>query len=137
MIKVFALFSMQNVVSCGTFNVLLWKRNKKPQRNLCLELSSKLSVQCGKGRPFTSKNRPQYQTYYYKVILMIHFILSPAFETVMYLHPIIYSHLKYVSIPTISKKKSCFENINVYIVIWFKHRAMAVSFHLQNPVLKG
>lgn len=37
---------------------------------------------------------------------MIHFILSPAFETVMYLHPIIYSHLKYVSIPTISKKKA-------------------------------
>lgn len=34
---------------------------------------------------------------------MIHFIIT--FETVMYLHPIIYSHLKYVSIPTISKKK--------------------------------
>lgn len=94
---------------------------EKEIKNLSVTYASSFRVNfqssVGRADHLPVKTDHSYQTYYYKVILMIHFILSPAFETVMYLHPIIYSHLKYVSIPTISKKKSCFENINVYIVI--------------------
>lgn len=54
MIKVFALFSMQNVVSCGTFNVLLFNKKKKKEKNSnkifkteIVSSVSELSVQFG------------------------------------------------------------------------------------------